>query len=432
MKETNKWSVRDVITTVLLSAVLIVIQLVINMVCMANDFVSMVLSVGITMFLCAPVYMLMVSRIGKRFVTLIYMTILGVIFLLMGNWFLLPYYVLVGNPLRGDSLEGRLLPKAETADRRLDGGEPAVQRGQSAAHLVLLGHLLRFCAGKRHGAELHRFLCALLHLSRLAGLYSAVHDADGLFGLHGGQSADPQAFSEGRRSMRADASFAVPVKLWALLCVFAGVTIGGNVLLTCILTGGALLYLVLQRNFRLAASYGCFYLLLALLLYGIRFHGLRMPVFSEFYVLMFWNLSPIFLVSWDLITTPPGMLSAFLSRLRMPTPFILGLLVVFRFFPTMRTELKGVGRSMKNRGLTAAGQLLAHPMQSMEYVLVPFLLRVLQLADQLSVSAVARGAERPGVRGSYYEKRGGARDHIAAAACALVTASYLVLERSMA
>ena len=27
--------------------------------------------------------------------------------------------------------------------------------------------------------------------------------------------------------MRADASFAVPVKLWALLCVFAGVTIGG-------------------------------------------------------------------------------------------------------------------------------------------------------------------------------------------------------------
>lgn len=147
---------------------------------------------------------------------------------------------------------------------------------------------------------------------------------------------------------------------------------------------------------------------------------------------MFWNLSPVFLVSWDLITTPPGMLSAFLSRLRMPTPFILGLLVVFRFFPTMRTELKGVGRSMKNRGRTAAGQLLAHPVQSMEYVLVPFLLRVLQLADQLSVSAVARGAERPGVRGSYYEKRAGTRDHIAAAVCAIVTASYLVLERSMA
>lgn len=73
-----------------------------------------------------------------------------------------------------------------------------------------------------------------------------------------------------------------------------------------------------------------------------------------------------------------------------------------------------------------------HPVQSIEYVLVPFLLRVLQLADQLSVSAVARGAERPGVRGSYYEKRAGTRDYIAAAVCAIVTASYLVLERSMA
>ena len=66
MKETNKWSVRDVITTVLLSAVLIVIQLVVNMVCMANDFVSMVLSVGITMFLCAPVHSRMQKSAGKK------------------------------------------------------------------------------------------------------------------------------------------------------------------------------------------------------------------------------------------------------------------------------------------------------------------------------------------------------------------------------
>ena len=71
MKTTQKWNVRDVITTVLLTVLLIVIQLIVNMVCMANDFVSMVLSVGFTMFLCAPVYFLMVSRVRKRFVTLI-------------------------------------------------------------------------------------------------------------------------------------------------------------------------------------------------------------------------------------------------------------------------------------------------------------------------------------------------------------------------
>ena len=96
MSQTKKWTVKDVITTVLLSALLILIQLVVNMVCMVNDFVSMVLSVGFTMLLCAPVYFLMVSRVRKRFVSFIYMTILGIVFLVMGNWYLLPYYMVIG------------------------------------------------------------------------------------------------------------------------------------------------------------------------------------------------------------------------------------------------------------------------------------------------------------------------------------------------
>ena len=96
MENTNKWVVKDVITTALMSVLLIVIQLIVNMVCMTNDFISMVLSVGFTMLLCAPVYFLMVSRVHKRFVSFAYMTLLGVVFLLMGNWFLLPYFMMVG------------------------------------------------------------------------------------------------------------------------------------------------------------------------------------------------------------------------------------------------------------------------------------------------------------------------------------------------
>ena len=96
MKTTQKWNIKDVITTVLLTVLLIVIQLIVNMVCMANDFVSMVLSVGITMILYAPVYFLMISRVRKHFVSLIYMIILGLVFLIMGNWYLLPYFFIVG------------------------------------------------------------------------------------------------------------------------------------------------------------------------------------------------------------------------------------------------------------------------------------------------------------------------------------------------
>ena len=96
MSQTKKWTVKDVITTVLLSVLLILIQLVVNMVCMVNDFVSMVLSVGFTMLLCAPIYFLMVGRVRQRGVSFVYMTILGIVFLIMGNWYLLPYSMVIG------------------------------------------------------------------------------------------------------------------------------------------------------------------------------------------------------------------------------------------------------------------------------------------------------------------------------------------------
>lgn len=92
----NKLSVKDVITTVILSVLLIVIQLVINAVCMLNHFISMVFTIGIICFVCAPVYVLMVRRVAKRFVTLIYLIMVGLMYLIMGDWFLLPYLVTIG------------------------------------------------------------------------------------------------------------------------------------------------------------------------------------------------------------------------------------------------------------------------------------------------------------------------------------------------
>lgn len=220
---------------------------------------------------------------------------------------------------------------------------------------------------------------------------------------------------------------AVPTKVWALLCVIVGISLTADAVLTCTLALLSFIYLGVQRNWRLLRSFGIFYMLLALLLYLIRFYGLHMAVFSEFYVLMFWNLSPAFIVAWDLITTPPGELAAFLSHLHMPTPVILGLLVTFRFFPTMRGELESVGRSMRNRGLMAPSQIVSHPAISCEYVLVPLLLRCLQIADQLAVSAVARGAEHPGKRGSYYGKRIEVSDYIWLGIWTAATAAFLVV-----
>ncbi len=96
MKQANKWTVNNVITTVLMCVLIIVIQLVVSMICMMNEFVSMVLSTGFSMLLCAPVYFLLVQKVSKRGVSLVLMTMMGIIYLLIGNWYLLPYLMVVG------------------------------------------------------------------------------------------------------------------------------------------------------------------------------------------------------------------------------------------------------------------------------------------------------------------------------------------------
>ena len=207
-----------------------------------------------------------------------------------------------------------------------------------------------------------------------------------------------------------ETALSVSVKAWTVACAILVVSLTANTLLTFLLALLAFCQLLFERRWRLCLTFGAFYLVLVLLLYLIRFHGLHMVVFSEFYVLMFYNLMPIFLAAWNLITTPPGQLSAALSKIHIPTPAILGLLVVFRFFPTMKAELKGVRQSMKNRRLTGPVQVLRHP--AVTCVLVPLLLRCLQTADQLSVSAIARGAQAPGVRGSYYARKMHAADFL--------------------
>ncbi len=125
---------------------------------------------------------------------------------------------------------------------------------------------------------------------------------------------------------------------------------------------------------------------------------------------MFWWLTPIFMVSSDLVLSPPGQISAFLSKLKMPNQVILGVLVVFRFFPTMKAECKAILQSMHNRRLLGIKQVLLHPANSFEYILVPLLMRTVQLSDQLAVSALVRGIEAPYKRMAYYENKTTMRD----------------------
>lgn len=221
-------------------------------------------------------------------------------------------------------------------------------------------------------------------------------------------------------------SLTVPVKLWAFFCAMLGISLAVDFTGPCILTLLAFISLACQRKWRLLFSFGIFYLFILTLLCLVRFYSIHLIVFSEFYLMLFYHLMPVFVIGWDLITTPPGKLSAALSKAHAPTAIILGLLVIFRFFPTIKTELKEVVQSMKNRQLVGIKEIIFHPLTTIEYVLVPLLLRCLQIADQLAVSAVTRGAEAPGKRSSYYTDKPGTLDYLWLVLWTLATTFVLI------
>jgi energy-coupling factor transport system permease protein len=214
-------------------------------------------------------------------------------------------------------------------------------------------------------------------------------------------------------------------RVFVFLCAILSVSLGADLNRTWMLTLMAFVYLLFQRAWKQLIGWLIFYGFVSLYLYLNLRHGFHIKLISEFYIYTCWWLTPVFIVSWDLISSPPGNLIAFLSRLRAPSSVILGTLVIFRFFPTMKTALRDLGESMRNRGLLRIGTMLRHPLAVFEYVMVPLLLRCLQIADQLSVSAVSRGIEAPVKRESYYEQPLKAGDYLCVAAAGAGTLFFL-------
>ncbi|MDR0669692.1 MAG: energy-coupling factor transporter transmembrane protein EcfT [Treponema sp.] len=220
--------------------------------------------------------------------------------------------------------------------------------------------------------------------------------------------------------------FPAAVKVFVFFCAILGVSLAADINRTWILSLMGLGYLACQRVRKQLISWLVFYGLLSVVLFLNLRHGFHTLVISEYYIYTFWWLTPVFIVSWDLISSPPGNLIAFFSRLRAPSSIILGTLVIFRFFPTMKTEIRNLGESLRNRGVLGPGTMLRRPLAVFEYILIPLLLRCLQLADQLSVSAISRGIEAPVRRGSYYEQKMKGGDYLCMSVAGAGTLFFLL------
>ena len=74
-------------------------------------------------------------------------------------------------------------------------------------------------------------------------------------------------------------------------------------------------------------------------------------------------------------------LIASLQRLRLPRGLVITIAVVFRYLPTAADEFRKISATMRLRGVElSARNLVLHPGRSLEYVLVPLIIRTIKIS----------------------------------------------------
>lgn len=74
----------------------------------------------------------------------------------------------------------------------------------------------------------------------------------------------------------------------------------------------------------------------------------------------------------------------------LPEAFIIPFSVMFRFFPTISEEAGSIGNAMRMRGITGKN-FFKNPQAVLEYRIVPLMMSVVTIGNDLSAAALTRG-----------------------------------------
>ena len=105
---------------------------------------------------------------------------------------------------------------------------------------------------------------------------------------------------------------------------------------------------------------------------------------------------------WVYASMQTGDFLSAMQSLRLPKGFIITFSVIFRYAPTVGYEFWYIKKTMKLRGIEPSFKnIITHPIKTIEYAIVPLIIRSMTIADRLSASAMTRGLDLETKRSSY-------------------------------
>lgn len=115
-------------------------------------------------------------------------------------------------------------------------------------------------------------------------------------------------------------------------------------------------------------------------------------------------MSIIMFASFMVATTKVSEMIAGLQKLHVPKSIITPTVIVFRFFPSLKEEFRCILNAMMIRGIYVnVKNILTHPLCLCEYILVPMILRLSIVSDEISAAAVSRGIDSEKQRTTLYD-----------------------------
>lgn len=150
------------------------------------------------------------------------------------------------------------------------------------------------------------------------------------------------------------------------------------------------LYLLMQGHGVSALKYVIVTLIIYFLLYKLS--GLP-TIFDVILVMLAFILRiiPLGMASKPLFMANPSVIIASFEKINLPKPLFMPITFMLRFYPTVKFEFAKIRNALKLRGIIS----IKKPLLSLEYAIVPLMIRSSIISDQLSAAAEVRGISNP-------------------------------------
>ena len=127
--------------------------------------------------------------------------------------------------------------------------------------------------------------------------------------------------------------------------------------------------------------------------------------------------------AWLISSTSVSEFIGAMERMHITEKIVIPMSVIFRFFPTISEEYQAIRDAMKMRGIRSGGR---HPLLMVEYRLVPLMVSVVKIGDELSAAALTRGLGAPVRRTNVCQIGFHFQDVVAALFCILCFIVFLL------